>query len=262
MVYEQYEARLRESNALDFDDLLLEAVRLLRPRRAHAPAPESRYEFVMVDEYQDTNRSQYELMRLLTEERRNVAWWATRISPFTAGAAPTSATSSISSATFPARPSSAWSRTTAPPKTFWKPPARVVAQQHRAHRQDGCGPNRGAGEKITLYEAPDAENEALCIADTIENRLRADPRERVAVLYRTNSQSRQIEEALRRYGRKYVVVGGFSFYQRAEVKDAARVSESAGQPAGFRQPAAHHQHAGARHRPHHRRTDRAVRAAA
>ncbi len=77
----------------------------------------------------------------------------------------------------------------------------------------------GAGEKITLYEAPDAENEALWIADTIEAHLGRNPQDRVAVLYRTNAQSRQIEEALRRYGRKYVVVGGFSFYQRAEVKD-------------------------------------------
>ena len=69
--------------------------------------------------------------------------------------------------------------------------------------------------------APDAENEALFIADTIEKLLAArTPKARVAVLYRTNFQSRQIEEALRRYGRKYIVVGGFSFYQRAEIKDA------------------------------------------
>ena len=65
----------------------------------------------------------------------------------------------------------------------------------------------------------DAENEALFIADTIEKILRQHPDRRVAVLYRTNSQSRQIEEALRRYNRKYNVVGGFSYYQRAEVKD-------------------------------------------
>ena len=78
---------------------------------------------------------------------------------------------------------------------------------------------RRAAKRSALYEAPDSENEALCIADTIENRLARNPKERVAILYRTNSQSRQIEEALRRYGRKYMVVGGFSFYQRAEVKD-------------------------------------------
>src|SRR5581483_7255084 len=75
------------------------------------------------------------------------------------------------------------------------------------------------GAKIGYYEAPDGGNEALFIADTIEKLLAKNPLERVAVLYRTNFQSRQIEEALRRYGRKYLVVGGFSFYQRAEVRD-------------------------------------------
>src|ERR1700694_2052675 len=78
----------------------------------------------------------------------------------------------------------------------------------------------GDGEKVSLYQAPDGENEALFIADTIERILVSGAADRVAVLYRTNSQSRQIEEALRRYGRKYIVVGGFSFYQRAEVKNA------------------------------------------
>ena len=100
----------------------------------------------------------------------------------------------------------------------WNAASAVVA-----HNTERIGKtlwtDSGAGEKITLYEAPDSENEALWIADTVENRLARNPQERVAVLYRTNSQSRQIEEALRRYGRKYVVVGGFSFYQRAEVKD-------------------------------------------
>ena len=72
---------------------------------------------------------------------------------------------------------------------------------------------------ITVYSAQDAENEALFIADTIEKILRQYPDRRVAVLYRTNSQSRQIEEAMRRYNLKYNVVGGISYYQRAEVKD-------------------------------------------
>src|SRR5208283_766873 len=77
----------------------------------------------------------------------------------------------------------------------------------------------GAGAKIGMYEAIDGENEALFIADTIGKVLRRNPDYRIAVLYRTNFQSRQIEEALRRYGRKYLVVGGFSFYQRAEIRD-------------------------------------------
>ncbi len=78
----------------------------------------------------------------------------------------------------------------------------------------------GTGDRIGRYEAFDGEQEALFIADTIERLLSVNPRHRVAVLYRTNFQSRQIEEALRRYRREYIVVGGLSFYQRAEVKDA------------------------------------------
>lgn len=77
----------------------------------------------------------------------------------------------------------------------------------------------GQGEPLTVYSAFDAENEALFIADSIERLLAQDPGNRAAILYRTNAQSRPIEEALRRYNRKYAVVGGFSFYQRAEVKD-------------------------------------------
>ena len=92
--------------------------------------------------------------------------------------------------------------------------------------------------------------------------LAGDPELHVAVLYRTNFQSRQIEEALRRYGRKYIVVGGFSFYQRAEIKDILAYLKR----RRFRRRTplsacyAHHQYAGARHRPHHGRADRAVRA--
>ena len=108
-----------------------------------------------------------------------------------------------------------------------------------------------AGSKIGYYEAPDGENEALFIADTIEKIISKNPTDRVAVLYRTNFQSRQIEEALRRYGRKYLVVGGFSFYQRSEVKDLLGLFESAFKPAGFHRPDARHKHSGARHRQRH-----------
>ena len=90
---------------------------------------------------------------------------------------------------------------------------------------------------------------------------RANPKEHVAVLYRTNSQSRQIEEALRRYGRKYNVVGGFSFYQRAEIKDMVAYLKADGLHRRFGEPDARHQYAGARHRPHHRGTARKARAA-
>ena len=95
----------------------------------------------------------------------------------------------------------------------------VVENNKAAQGQEALDRRRGGRACSGLYAAFDAENEALFIADTIEKHLAANPGDRVAILYRTNSQSRQIEEALRRYGRKYNVVGGFSFYQRAEIKD-------------------------------------------
>ena len=97
--------------------------------------------------------------------------------------------------------------------------ASAVVANNKERKGKWLWTSADSGTKIGYYEAPDGENEALFIADTIEKLLAKNPTDRVAVLYRTNFQSRQIEEALRRYGRKYLVVGGFSFYQRAEVKD-------------------------------------------
>ena len=114
--------------------------------------------------------------------------------------------------------------------------------------------------RYRLYEAPDSENEALWIADTLEKLLSKHPRDRAAILYRTNFQSRQIEEALRRYGRKYIVVGGFSFYQRAEIKDLLAYLKVAANPNDSISLLRHHQRSGSRNRQDDRRADRAVRA--
>jgi DNA helicase II / ATP-dependent DNA helicase PcrA len=219
VVYDKYEARLRESNALDFDDLLLEAVRLLAHDAATRDRMNKRLEFVMVDEYQDTNRSQYELMRLLTKERQNIAvvgdedqsiygWRGANIRNILDFEKDFKGATTI-------RLEQNYRSTSNILQA-----ANAVVANNTERIGKSLWTESAAGEKITLYEAPDAENEALYIADSIEARLSKDPNERVAVLYRTNAQSRQIEEALRRYGRKYVVVGGFSFYQRAEIRDA------------------------------------------
>ncbi len=97
--------------------------------------------------------------------------------------------------------------------------AGAVVENNKERKGKKLWTEADAGTKIGLYAGYDAENEALFIADTIEKHLASNPQDHVAVLYRTNFQSRQIEEALRRYGRKYNIVGGFSFYQRAEIKD-------------------------------------------
>jgi DNA helicase-2/ATP-dependent DNA helicase PcrA len=218
VVYDKYEARLRESNALDFDDLLLEAVRLLAHDVPTRERVNQRYEFVMVDEYQDTNRSQYELMRLLTRERQNIAVVGDEDQSIYGWRGANIRNILDFERDFPGATIIRLEQNYRSTSNILQAANAVVANNTERIGKS-LWTESAAGEKISLYEAPDAENEALYIADSIEQRLSRDPNERVAVLYRTNAQSRQIEEALRRYGRKYVVVGGFSFYQRAEIKD-------------------------------------------
>ena len=218
VVYERYQAKLRESNALDFDDLLLEGVRLLQHDQPTREKLNRRYEFLMVDEYQDTNRSQYELMRLLSEERGNIAVVGDEDQSIYGWRGANIRNILDFERDFPGAEIIRLEQNYRSTKNILEAASAVVANNTERIGK-WLWTEAEAGQKISLYEAPDAENEALWIADKVEASFRENPKDRVAILYRTNSQSRQIEEALRRYGRKYIVVGGFSFYQRAEVKD-------------------------------------------
>ncbi|MGE5647347.1 MAG: ATP-dependent helicase [Acidobacteriota bacterium] len=217
-VYQKYEERLRQANALDFDDLLLEAVRLLDHDAALRAAWNRRVTHLLVDEYQDTNRTQYELIRLLSIEHQNVcvvgdedqsiySWRGADINNILDFERDYSNARTI-------RLEQNYRST----KNILEAASALVAR-NKQRKGKWLWTEAGAGTPVGIYEAPAGENEALFIADTIERILSANPGDRIAVLYRTNFQSRQIEEALRRYGRKYQVVGGFSFYQRAEIKD-------------------------------------------
>jgi ATP-dependent DNA helicase UvrD/PcrA len=217
-IYELYEEKLRQANALDFDDLLLESVRLLSHDDVLRGFYNRRYEFVMIDEYQDTNRSQYELMRLLTEVRHNVCVVGDEDQSIYGWRGADIRNILDFERDYPDATVIRLEQNYRSTKNILEAASAVVAN-NKERKGKWLWTDAGMGAKIGLYEAPDGENEALFIADTIEKIISKDPTSRVAVLYRTNFQSRQIEEALRRYGRKYLVVGGFSFYQRAEVKD-------------------------------------------
>lgn len=217
-IYELYEERLRQANALDFDDLLLESVRLLKHDDVLRQLYNRRYEFVMIDEYQDTNRTQYELMRALTEVRHNVCVVGDEDQSIYGWRGADIRNILDFERDYPDAVVIRLEQNYRSSKNILEAASALVAN-NKERKGKWLWTESGEGAKIGFYEAPDAENEALFIADTIEKILSKNPLERVAVLYRTNFQSRQIEEALRRYGRKYLVVGGFSFYQRAEVKD-------------------------------------------
>jgi DNA helicase-2/ATP-dependent DNA helicase PcrA len=229
VVFERYENRLRESNALDFDDLLLEAVRLLKHDSELRDRYNDRIRYLMIDEYQDTNRSQYELVRLLTRKHSNVVVVGDEDQSIYGWRGADIRNILDFERDYPNSKVIRLEQNYRSTKNILEAASAVVAN-NKARKGKWLWTESGSGEPIQLYEAPDSENEALFIADTADKLLRRDPKNKVAVLYRTNFQSRPIEEALRRYGRKYVVVGGFSFYQRAEVKDILAYLKVAGSP--------------------------------
>src|SRR6202046_4051774 len=217
-LFEQYEKALHSANALDFDDLLLEAVRLLRHDDPTREAWNRRLSYVMIDEYQDTNRTQYDLMRLLSERHGNVCVVGDEDQSIYSWRGADIRNILDFDRDFPNAKTIRLEQNYRSTKNILAA-AGAVVENNKARKGKTLWTEAAAGEKIGLYAGYDAGNEALFIADSIEKHVVANPTEHVAVLYRTNSQSRQIEEALRRYGRKYNVVGGFSFYQRAEIKD-------------------------------------------
>jgi len=217
-VYRTYEEALLRANALDFDDLLLEAVRLLRHDTATREAWNRRLSYVLVDEYQDTNRCQYELMQLLTEAHRNVCVVGDEDQSIYSWRGADIRNILDFEHDFPNAAVIRLEQNYRSTRNILAA-AGAVVENNKARKGKKLWTEAQAGDMIGVYAGFDGENEALFIADAIERILAAHPEDHIAVLYRTNFQSRQIEEALRRYGRKYNVVGGFSFYQRAEIRD-------------------------------------------
>ena len=217
-VFEEFERGLRTANALDFDDLLLETVRLLEHDGATREAYNRRISYLMIDEYQDTNRTQYQLMRLLTRQHDNVCVVGDEDQSIYSWRGADIRNILDFERDYPNTKTIRLEQNYRSTKNILEAASAVVAN-NKERKGKWLWTDAGAGDDLALYTGHDAENEALFIADTIEKVLGQHPDWRVAVLYRTNFQSRQIEEALRRYGRNYLVVGGFSFYQRAEVKD-------------------------------------------
>jgi DNA helicase-2/ATP-dependent DNA helicase PcrA len=217
-VYDAYERDLLASNALDFDDLILEPVRLLRQDSKVRRFYNEQIRYMMVDEYQDTNRAQYELMLLLTETRQNIV-----------------VVGDDDQAIYGWRGADI--------NNIWDferhfPGARkiLLEQNYRSTKNilDAAGgvirtnENRVGkvlrteaepGELVGLQTAWDEYAEAQFIAEQIKGLLASDPKNRLAVLYRKHSQAAPIEAALRMHGIKYAVRGGCGFYDKKEIMD-------------------------------------------
>src|SRR5258708_3419582 len=173
----------------------------------------------MIDEYQDTNRSQYDLMRLLTEQHGNICVVGDEDQSIYSWRGADIKNILDFEHDFPNAKTIRLEQNYRSTSNILAA-AGAVVENNLARKGKKLWTEADAGDRIGLYAGYDSENEALFVADATEKYLAANAGDHVAILYRTNSQSRQIEEALRRYGRKYNVVGGFSFYQRSEIKDA------------------------------------------
>lgn len=218
-VYREYESILRKSAALDFDDLLLRAVALLRENTEVRTRWAAQLRFIQVDEFQDTNASQEELVRLLAGKERNVCVVGDEDQSIYSWRGAISGNFQRFLQDFPGAQTIRLEENYRSTQVILDAAGGVVSHNRTRLGKD-LRATLGSGALLTYYEARDASDEAEHIAGKITDLLRQDSNLTLAVLYRTAAQSRPFEETLRRIGVRYRVVGGFSFYQRAEVKDA------------------------------------------
>jgi DNA helicase II / ATP-dependent DNA helicase PcrA len=234
-VYDLYERKMRQANALDFDDLLLKTVALFDAAPEACDWYNRRFRYILVDEYQDTNRIQYRLIRQLTRTHHNLCvvgdedqsiyrWRGADIENILSFEKDYPETRII-------RLEQNYRST-----QLILDAATAVVSNNRARKGKTLWTNRGTGQRIGLYEASHADEEAEFVSSEVERALSEEPDKHFGVLYRTNAQSRVLEEAMRRRGIPYRLVGGFSFYARAEIKDAlayARLASNLRDSASF-----------------------------
>jgi DNA helicase II / ATP-dependent DNA helicase PcrA len=218
--FERYEELKRESNALDFDDLLLKTEELFRTNDEVRERYQKRYLFILVDEFQDTNRAQYELIRHLASARRNV---------FVVGDEDQSIYSWRGAdfrnvlrfrADYPDAKVHLLEQNYRSTQTILSAAQAIISRNTQRTNKKLWTQNEG-GPPIHLYEAYDEREEAEYVVGEIE-RLVAKGECRLsecAVMFRTNAQSRVLEDAFMRHSIPYKLIGGTRFYQRREIKD-------------------------------------------
>jgi DNA helicase-2/ATP-dependent DNA helicase PcrA len=218
-VFTFYLKALRESNALDFDDLLLRTVDLVEQSAAVRSKYAGQFRFVMVDEYQDTNRPQYLLIKRLAEVHRNVAVVGDPDQSIYKWRGADLRNILDFEQDFGEAKVVKLERNYRSTQTILDA-ASAVINQNRNRKDKHLWTDRKGGGRIVYFRGNDELEEADFITRTARSGLAEDVDATVAVLYRTNAQSRTIEDALMREGLAYKIVGGVRFYERKEIKDA------------------------------------------
>jgi DNA helicase-2/ATP-dependent DNA helicase PcrA len=218
-LFELYESKLRRSNALDFDDLLLKTVELFYKSSEVCEKYNERFPYVHVDEYQDTNHIQYDLIRQLTLLHQNLCVVGDEDQSIYRWRGADIGNILNFEKDYPNAKVIRLEQNYRSTQLILDASGAVVSR-NLARKGKTLWTDRSRGEKVRLFEARSADEEAQFVAAEVESAL-ADPGAgSVAVLYRTNAQSRPLEDSLRMRRIAYRLVGGFSFYARAEIRDA------------------------------------------
>jgi DNA helicase-2/ATP-dependent DNA helicase PcrA len=217
-IFKLYEQRLKNANALDFDDLMIKTVRLLRVSPEIREKYNNKFKYILVDEYQDTNPLQLALIKFLTEKQQNICVVGDpdqSIYKFRQADIRNILEFEIH---YPNAKIIRLEQNYRSTQTILDV-ADSVIKNNTQRKEKKLWTSNDGGEKVFYYQALDADGEARFVASKIGEHQDKNYTEKVGVLYRTNAQSRVFEEALRRFRIEYNIVGGFSFYERAEIKD-------------------------------------------
>jgi DNA helicase-2/ATP-dependent DNA helicase PcrA len=235
-IYKHYEQRLAQANAMDFDDLLIKTVELLRKVPEVRANYHERFAHVMIDEFQDTNAIQYELARLIAVGSSKIEQMQINEEELWKGRS-LCVVGDLDQSIYGFRGSDfniilgfqkdfkgtkliKLEQNYRSTQTILEAANKIIEQNtQRLSKTLYASDALGKGETIQYYQSYDGDGEASFVGEKIQEHLRRDPNTRCAVLYRTNAQSRLFEESLRRRNLAYNIVGGFSFYERAEIKD-------------------------------------------
>lgn len=218
-VYMVYQKLLKKFNALDFDDLLLHTVRMLKEHDRVADSVRGVFSHVLVDEYQDTNKAQYELTRLLTKHNQHLTVVGDAAQAIYSWRGADYRNLLYLKQDYPQITTLNLEQNYRSTQNILKAANEVIGK-NKNHPVLKLWTEKGDGEKITIYQAESELDEAAYILSEIKSRLnKGMDLSDFAVLYRTNAQSRVIEEAMLHSGMPYVLFGGTRFYERKEVKD-------------------------------------------
>lgn len=219
-VYEYYERELRKNNALDFDDLLLVAVKLLQSNEAVLDKYSKRFRYVMIDEYQDTNHAQYLLAKLLASYWKNIAVVGDADQSIYAWRGADIQNILDFEKDYPNCTSIKLEQNYRSTKIILDA-ANAVIENNEGRPKKNLWTDKTEGAKIQHFTAQSEHEEAAFIGDTIAKKhdIHGVPYGDMAILYRTNAQSRVLEEALIKRALPYTMVGGTKFYDRKEIKD-------------------------------------------